>query len=307
MAAFQEVRDILALRADKDVKGEVRKATPRWVQIGRAMLNLVYFLLIMPWLYVFMPLRWLHPLLRRVGLRNNYLPGDVMQKFFSRGMLALNGVRVTMEGHVPSTYENTLAMFSHTSNLDSTVVSSGPLAFKFVGKKILFYIPLFGWLMNLYGHIGIDRSNRSKAIASLDEAVRRIHRWNRSVCISPEGTRSRTGRLLDFKKGPFHVAMKVRLPITPMILIGAFECWPPSHMAPVGGDVVLRILPPMEVHDDDDYNTLLSRVRRAFLEGSKAPLLEPAKRSPFGSPLGLFVGKFFVPIVYALLFLFLWL
>lgn len=98
------------------------------------------------------------------------------------------------------------------------------------------------WILRAMGHIAIDRKNKESAVKSLDKAVQKIHRWNRSISISPvlavdprttamrmifvqEGTRSTSGRVLDFKKGPFHVARKVGLPITPLVLLGAYELW----------------------------------------------------------------------------------
>jgi len=135
-------------------------------------------------------------------------------------------------------------------------------------KKVLFLIPVLGWIVRGWGHIPIDRSDRTKAIASLDEAVSKIHKWGRSIAISPEGTRSTSGRLADFKKGPFHIAKQVGLPITPFLISSAFHLWPPKQIFSVPGTVRIRALPRIVVEEKDDPHTLLVKVRRAMLKGS---------------------------------------
>lgn len=142
-------------------------------------------------------------------------------------ILVIGGVRVHVEGEEHMrTDRNCLVMFSHASNLDPPIIGSGLLdAKKWVGKRALFCIPFIGWAMWLFGHISVDRRDRQKAIESLKSALVMVKKYKRGIAISPEGTRSNTGRLLDFKKGPFYLAEEVRLPISPMVIIGAYELW----------------------------------------------------------------------------------
>ena len=81
-----------------------------------------------------------------------------------------------------------------------------PASFRFIAKKQLSYIPLFGWAMSAGRFIFIDRQNPLAARRSMDEAARRI-RAGQSVVIFPEGTRTRDGRLGPFKKGGFRLAI----------------------------------------------------------------------------------------------------
>lgn len=67
----------------------------------------------------------------------------------------------------------------------------------------MFYIPLIGQVMWAAGHIFINRKNLEAAKISLEKARLQMMKHGDSICISPEGTRSRTGRLQDFKKGEF--------------------------------------------------------------------------------------------------------
>lgn len=73
------------------------------------------------------------------------------------------------------------------------------VSFFFLSIQIIWY-PLFGQLYVLANHLRIDRSNQTAAIASMKEAAQAIIDNNLSLVIFPEGTRSRSGRLLPFKK-----------------------------------------------------------------------------------------------------------
>lgn len=162
-------------------------------------------------------------------------------------------------------------MLTHSSNLDPLIVSAGPLRFHFVGKRIVFMIPVIGWIMYLWGHVPIDRRNLRQAKATInDTLVKKIRRWGRSIAISPEGTRSKTGRLKDFKKGAFHLAANVRLPVTPILIDGAWKLNPPGSMLLFPGDVTMEYLEPIEVRDEDDHASLSRRVHRAMIEGMQS-------------------------------------
>lgn len=99
-------------------------------------------------------------------------------------------------------------------------------------------IPYFGWLSAIFGGIAIERGSPAKAIKSLNSVNahfrfiknnKDIKLHDTTVGISPEGTRSSTGQLLSFKKGPFHLWEHLKYPpIIPLLVMGAFELMPPS-------------------------------------------------------------------------------
>ena len=181
----------------------------------------------------------------------------------------MSGVRVVWHGLEHIDYSaSTIGMFTHASNLDPFVVASGPLAFKWIGKKSLFRIPVIGWLLTGLQHISIDRSHREKAIESLRRAAEIVVRERRCIAVSPEGTRSRTGRLADFKKGAFHTAMQVGVPITPLLVEGAYDLWPSGALFALPGTVHVYVLQPIPVGKGDSYNSLASTVRRACLDAN---------------------------------------
>ena len=141
-----------------------------------------------------------------------------------------------------------------------------------IAKHSLFKIPFFGWTLAGWGHYSINRSNVESAKRSLAKAAASIHRYRRCLAVSPEGTRSKTGRLMDFKKGPFHTAIAVDLPIVPVLIMGAYQLWPPNQLFPVGGEVVVRMLPPITRLPGEGYKELSERVRRAMLRGIAEPV-----------------------------------
>jgi 1-acyl-sn-glycerol-3-phosphate acyltransferase len=113
-----------------------------------------------------------------------------------------------------------LVMSNHLSLYDVPVlfVSLGT-NLRMIAKKELFAVPVFGHAMQKAGFVNIDRRDRAQAIASLKEAQRLLVQGT-SVWIAPEGTRSKTGKLLPFKKGGFHLALETNWPILPVTLLG---------------------------------------------------------------------------------------
>jgi 1-acyl-sn-glycerol-3-phosphate acyltransferase len=96
-----------------------------------------------------------------------------------------------------------------------------PGIIRFVGKKELDRVPIFGAAWKRAGHISIDRKNRQKSIESLRRAGDLLRRDGGTVIVFPEGTRSRTGDLQPFKKGAFLLALEAGVPIIPVIVTGS--------------------------------------------------------------------------------------
>jgi 1-acyl-sn-glycerol-3-phosphate acyltransferase len=119
-----------------------------------------------------------------------------------------------------------LVMSNHQSLYDIPVLFEviGP-NLRMIAKKELFRVPIFGGALAAAGFVSIDRSNRVAAIRSLDRA-RALLDSGTHVWIAPEGTRSRTGSLLPFKKGAFYLALGAALPILPVTVSGTRDVLP---------------------------------------------------------------------------------
>jgi 1-acyl-sn-glycerol-3-phosphate acyltransferase len=138
----------------------------------------------------------------------------------------------------------------------------------FVATEELERIPIFGGAWKACGHISIDRSDRKKAIESLDRAGERIRSEKRAVILFPEGTRSADGQLQEFKKGAFIVALKTGVPIVPIGISGSRHVMPKGSFLARPGEIRVRIGEPipMEGLSVADRDALLGRSRMAVAE-----------------------------------------
>jgi 1-acyl-sn-glycerol-3-phosphate acyltransferase len=153
--------------------------------------------------------------------------------------------RERINEHAPAIY-----LFNHTSQIDLFLsIWLCPMGGCGTAKKQITKLPFLGWAWWLSGHIMIDRSNRERAIAAMENVKSLMNRYQLSVWISPEGTASRDGRLLPFKKGFAHLALATKLPIVPVIFEGAHLCCPARTWALYGGDFNVKVLEPISTTD----------------------------------------------------------
>lgn len=159
-------------------------------------------------------------------------------------------------------------MMNHNSNLDAPAVFLVlPGQVRALGKKELFKLPVLATAMRLGGFVPVDRSNREAAIESVRRAAE-IARNGASFLIAPEGTRSRTGDLLPFKKGGFHMAIDSGVSILPITVVGAYQLMPPGSFAVRSGTIEVFLHDPIETRglDVKDRVELMTRVRKPMEE-----------------------------------------
>jgi len=114
-------------------------------------------------------------------------------------------------------------LFNHQSQLDMAILCKLMReGFTAVAKKELANDPVFGLAFRLAGVAFVDRGGHGDARQALEPAVRRL-RDGISVLIAPEGTRSVTPALGEFKKGAFHMAMQAGVPVVPIVIRNAGE------------------------------------------------------------------------------------
>lgn len=171
-------------------------------------------------------------------------------------------IRVVIHGleHLPS--EPAVLVCNHQGMFDILVlIRYLPRPPVFIAKQELFKIPIFGQGLRCLGHIPIDRRNKEKAINSIQQGTKKLHKNNQQVMFFPEGTRTKTGEILAFKKGAFVFAKESGLPIIPMIIEGSFKALPPGVRVLQPGVIHLKILPPCFPDRFAETESLMNYVR----------------------------------------------
>ena len=183
----------------------------------------------------------------------------------ARTLTSLLGVRVHLSG-VEHLAGGGPFVFTpnHQSHLDILVLLGFlPGETRFAAKQELWRHPVVGGVLDTLGMVPIDRDHPEQAI----EALNRAGAARLSLVIFPEGTRSRTGDLLPFRKGAFVLAIAAGLPVVPVICRGTRRLMPRgSRLAVVPGDVEIIIEPPIPTAGltYDDRETLAAQVRAAI-------------------------------------------
>jgi 1-acyl-sn-glycerol-3-phosphate acyltransferase len=165
---------------------------------------------------------------------------------WARQVLWLGGVRPEVRAAAGFSRAGIYVVVSnHASQLDIPVLFLGlGLPIRFLAKRSLFFIPLFGWSLWLARFVPVDRGRSRKARRSIDRAARRI-RKGPSLAVFPEGTRSPDGQVREFKSGAFVLAIRSGVPILPVAVRGTFEVVPKTRIAVRPGPVELVIGTPI--------------------------------------------------------------
>ncbi len=189
-------------------------------------------------------------------------------RLWARAITREAGVTVTIKGfeHVEPGRAYVYAA-NHQSQFDiPAILGYLPVQFRWLAKKELFQIPVFGFAMRRAGYIPIDRSHPREAVKSLEAAAQKI-RSGTSVVIFPEGTRSTDGRLLPFKTGGITLALRSQCPVLPVAIIGSRDILPRHKLLTKPGHIEIRIGPKIETTDvKPGQKDLLAAKLRASIE-----------------------------------------
>lgn len=188
-----------------------------------------------------------------------------LPKSWTDSLLRAGGVKVEMEG-LENLVEPAVLVCNHVSWYDVfALVSHLPVDARFVGKQEIVKIPFFGpaWLAS--GHIPIDRSDRRKAIRSLERAGDALRAHGGVVVMFPEGTRSPDGELRPFKKGAFMLALQLGVPVVPAAVVGGGKIMPKGSILVRPGTMTIRIGEPIPVQGmtADDRDVLVAKAHDA--------------------------------------------
>lgn len=183
----------------------------------------------------------------------------------ARDLERLLGVRVTVRGleHVagggPYVYTP-----NHQSHLDIlALLAHLPGPTRFAAKRSLWRHAVVGAVLDALAMVPVERDDPAQAIAALNAVEAR----GQSLVVFPEGTRSRDGRLGPFKKGAFVLAIRLGIPVVPVVCVGTRRLMPKgSRLVVVPGDVELVIEQPIPTAGlgFEDRDRLAAAVRAAI-------------------------------------------
>jgi len=207
-------------------------------------------------------------------------------RVWTAAVLKMGGVRLRVRGLDRLKKDEAYVFIAnHQSNVDIPAMMEGLPEFqlRWIAKKQLAYVPVFGWALWASRHILIDRADRAGAAAGLRKAKEKIAAGI-SVVIFPEGTRESDGTLLPFKRGGFLLALQTKAPIVPVAIKGSWLLLPRGAWRLKPGEVEIIVGEPIaaEAHGRREVDALVERVR-AIIEKqirSAAPQALGTARAP---------------------------
>lgn len=188
-----------------------------------------------------------------------------MMRVWAWVLVAGSGIRLAVSGRENlAAHPNCCLIGNHQSALDIPIlicVTGGHL--RIAAKKSLFYIPLVGWCMWVYGFMPIERSNVRKTKKAIDAMIRRLASHSNSLAIFPEGSRSKDSSIAQFKPGAMNICQRSTLPIVPFALEGSGRVLKRNTLRVNPGLVQLSFAPAIPSSEAQDLSSasLAQRVR----------------------------------------------
>jgi 1-acyl-sn-glycerol-3-phosphate acyltransferase len=202
------------------------------------------------------------------------LTGNVLPLYNATQMIVRTGyflarIRIDVKGRelVP---KNTACIFmaNHVSNLDPpALIPNIPGRTSAFLKRSLMHVPVLGWGFRLGEFIPVDRDGRKESAQESIAAARRVLGKGVHITTFVEGTRSKDGRLLPFKKGPFYLAKEAGAPCIPVSIWGTESMMSKGSLRIRPGTAHVTFHAPLNPDDFATREELLAAVRAAIASG----------------------------------------
>jgi 1-acyl-sn-glycerol-3-phosphate acyltransferase len=189
--------------------------------------------------------------------------------FIVRTGFRVAGIHVKVEGkeNVPAG-KACIFMANHVSNLDPPgLIPRIPGRTAAFTKRSVFNLPIFGYCLTLAEYIPVDHSGSAVAAQASVMAAKRVIDKGVHITTFVEGTRSKDGRMLPFKKGPFYLAMQTGAPCIPVSIYGTETLMAKGSFAIKPGTVHFVFHAPLDPSNYDTRDALMQAVRSAIASG----------------------------------------
>jgi len=221
---------------------------------------IVILALSLPSAVIFIPL---------AAITGNVEPLYAVVCFIVRTGFAVAGIRLRTEGreNVPAG-KACIFMANHVSNLDPpALIPRIPGRTAAFTKRSVYKLPLFGYCLKLGEFIPVDRQGNAATAEKSVGAAKRILGKGLHITTFVEGTRSKNGRLLPFKKGPFYLAMETGAPCIPVSIYGTETLMAKGSFAIKPGTAHIVFHPPLNPSDFAGREELMQAVRASIASG----------------------------------------
>lgn len=181
---------------------------------------------------------------------------SLLQHYWAKCALFFFKVEVEGLGNLPEA-KNFITFSNHQSYLDILLLASIlKKNYIWLAKAELFKTFFLGSLLNILGHIAIDRENKRKAAESLIAAIKALKN-KKNIILFPEGTwNERYDKMLDFKEGFYFLARRSQAPILPVVLIGCHRVNPPDTLIFNPGKLKIKVLKPIDFKEYSKFDKI---------------------------------------------------
>lgn len=246
---------------EKNFPGVYKKLYPRNTLLAHIRGYIFYSIIIL--LIIFLAA----PLLLYAGIfqHKTFIFSRVPGVFY--GLYKLFGIELVIHGreHIQPG-KSYLVLSNHQSFLDIPVVMQAFGIVSFLAKAEIEKWFLFGYGMRMMDCLFVDRNNQESRRAVSEKLSANIAKGI-SYCVFPEGTRSRNGKMKNFKKGIFGIALNSGVDILPVSINGAFQVLPANGIRLNPGKIICTIHPPIHSLNYTDSLYLATDVHKIIASG----------------------------------------
>jgi 1-acyl-sn-glycerol-3-phosphate acyltransferase len=191
-----------------------------------------------------------------------------ISKLWAYIMLAVSFVRTEIKNKNNILKGKSYIIISnHQSHYDIiTLVTTLGIQYRWIIKKEILKLPIFGYALYASRNIFIDRSNTTSAIESINKGFDRLPKGV-SVMVFAEGTRSPDGQIHEFKKGGFVMAVQRKIPILPVTVNGSRHVMRKGSFTLKPGKIQIVIGDPIDTsgYTTDTVQNLINKTRQTII------------------------------------------